>query len=1833
MTAHLGAPELARMARQGFAPITPEEGCTLLDTALKRREPTLVPMRIELQRVQGPHGPERTSAPLLRELVATRMLRPSSLPTSDDGLPVRLARMATKEREAVLEELARAEVARALGITSEDVFDSEATLLELGLDSLMALELRNRLRSLTGFEASASRLLETNIRTLHLELMQHVSAEPTEAREETRAPWAELSSEDAHALFPLTPIQQAYWVGRTGGASAGKDAPGVACHFYEEFESSGLDLCSLDRAWQQVIARHDALRLVFTEDGYQRVLAEVPPAPIVCEDLRPLSESDRAAHLQQVRDELSTRLRPATQWPLFEVRAHLLPRGRLRLHVDIDMLLVDASSIDTLMADWRAYYRDLPPPELPEDCTFRACVLAQHALAGSPRNRAAIEYWSARRPDFAPIPALPMNQAPPDAATRRREARLSKEHWAQLKQMARQRGITPSMVLCSAYAEVLARWSGGAPFLLNVTQFSRPPVHPRIQEITGEFTNVVFLECKRPAATPFAAWADSLQAQMRGHLDHSDAINGVEVLRAWSNGSEPILAPVVFTSTLGLGAHHEGLRKHERAAEDSTSQAWLGDGIFGISQTPHVWLDHIVSEVDGSLTCTWDYVYSRFPEGLVDDMLAAFEARIISLAQSDGAWHDPRPALLAPGHAERIARANDTSRPVSHKTLLGLFVEQVVQRPDQPAVLDGDVSLTYEALHGHAKRLGRRLRRLGTKGGDLIAVVMHKGWQQVVAALGILQAGSAYLPVDAALPPERRRRLLELGRVSVVVTQQHLDEGFAWPDGVRRVVVDTPLEQSEAPLDFGPQPQDLAYVIFTSGSTGEPKGVMINHRGAVNTILDINRQFSIGPADRVLALSSLSFDLSVYDIFGLLAAGGTIVMPQVGQAVDPAEWARCLEGVTLWNTVPALLQVLVEYADGRPDIAARMRHLRVVLLSGDWIPTGLPDALRRVVPDARIVSLGGATEASIWSILYPIGTIPREWSSVPYGLPMTNQRWHVLDADLEPCPTWVPGELYIAGVGLALGYWSNAEETTARFFHHPRTGERLYRTGDWGRWQPDGNIEFLGRRDQQVKVNGFRVELGEVEAVIERCPSVRQAAVVAIGERKKRLVAHVVPGAKHSGPPEPPAEPYRTEWRELPELRPVADPVLRRSLWSSLPNRRLAVDEQSKRIALPRPDAQSAPQPSTSCGRLTVASLGRLLECLRQVPNDFSPLPKARYASAGSTYSVQLLVFVESGAVEGLTPGSYYYHPVEHALLYLSAQTPFRGADTAREETSAGSPSLTLLSVARTTAIAPLYGELSALFCAIEAGAMSELLERSAASQGVHTREVTDVDTTGLEAALGLELTDVPLHALALSETAPAWGPDSEAPGRGAKVPPPSEPVPDPKAPAPIADPIRQLEFKAERRGLRPATGATLALPRSPNPKLVERWVARRSFRTFEARVMDLEALAGLLSATQTDPVDSRSVAALRPVDLYLAVHPQRVHDLEGGVYRYDSWNQTLCHTADAWPLEAWRVPSRNRAMVEQAAFVLFFVGHLDRIAPLYGHQSELQCRLEVGRLCQRLEDAARQHALGICQLGGVDFTGLEPALRLVSSDLFLHSVAGGAADWSGMSRGWAFLSEGRPQPPKRLSEATLREHCRTELPEYMVPGHFEVHDALPLTSNGKVDRAALTKLPAGTSSDKRREPPEVGRPNSQPLDQRLLAVVSKVAAETLEVPEIGQGVAFADLGMDSLLALRFRDRLERALGRMLPATLAYDYPTVENVVASLETETRDAPLPWTDAEIREQLGRVPIAVLRRLGVLDVLMSEAQGPRTNAEQTDAARLSELDDASFLELVRGELEAE
>ncbi|MGW3284851.1 amino acid adenylation domain-containing protein [Streptomyces sp. NPDC001002] len=888
--------------------------------------------------------------------------------------------------------------------------------------------------------------------------------------------------------FPLAVMQHAYWIGRGDDTNLGS----VAAHLYVEFDGADVDPERLDTAVRALVARHAMLRARFTDDGRQQILPQVARPVTVVDDLRDLDEEAAATALEETRHSSSHARLDVAAGEVFLVRLSLLPGGRTRLHVDVDMLAADALSYRVLLSDLAALYAK-PDAPLPPIRTSYPEYLAERAEVRRLSREQSQEWWLRRVPELPSAPELPLvpeaERTDPTRVTRRHHW-LPPEEKQRLTTRAHRHGLTPAMAVATAFAEVLAAWSGQPRFLLNVPMFDRRGSHPDVDLLVGDFTSSVLLDVDVTEPTSFTDHARRLQDRMHTDAAHAD-YSGVEVLRDLTrHNGEQVLAPVVFTSALNLGELFDSGVTHS-----------FGKPVWIISQGPQVLLDAQVTEVDGGLLVNWDVREDAFPAGLIDAMFAAFHGLVTRLGTDDTVWEQPVPALLPAAQSAVRAVVNATDGPRSHRLLHQGFFERAAERPDAPAVLWGDENaLTYGELADRVLRTAAALVARGTSPGDTVAVSLPKGPEQIVAALGVLAAGAAYVPIGVEQPAARRDRIRATAGFRLALTDGRP------VDGIDTLVVADALSTEPLSEPVVVDEEQAAYVLFTSGSTGEPKGVEVPHRAAMNTIDDLNDRFSVGPDDRCLAVSALDFDLSVYDLFGLLSAGGAVVLVEEADRIEAQQWAELVRThrVALLNCAPPLLDMLL-LATGPGELAG----LRTVLLGGDWVGTDLPGWLAERAPGCRFVGLGGTTETAIHSTVCEVtdAQVPAHWRAVPYGTPLRNVRCRVVDAQGRDCPDWVPGELWIGGDGVALGYRRDPERTAEKF--PEGDGIRWYRTGDLARYWPDGTLEFLGRRDHQVKLRGFRIELGEVEAALAGHPAVRRAVAGVTRAQGVQLAATV----------------------------------------------------------------------------------------------------------------------------------------------------------------------------------------------------------------------------------------------------------------------------------------------------------------------------------------------------------------------------------------------------------------------------------------------------------------------------------------------------------------------------------------------------------------------------------------------------------------------------------------------------------------------------------------------------------------------------------------------------
>ena len=951
--------------------------------------------------------------------------------------------------------------------------------------------------------------------------------------------------------FPLSFAQQRLWfLDQWQPGSAAYNSP-MALRL-----AGRLDADALARALTEIVRRHEALRTVYLglEGRPVQTVQPAAPVPLPVDDLAALPEPARAAEARRVID-------AETGTPFDLARGPMLRARLLRLGAEEHVLVVVThhvafdGSVGIFFRELTALYDAFargwasPLPQLPIQYADFA-VWQRDRLQGELLD-AQLAWWRERLAGAPPALQLPVARPVPRVRTDRGEGfrfAFPRELSGRVRELARAEGATVFMALLAAWDALLHRYTGESDLLVGT------PIQVRTRAETegliGCFTNTVVVRASAEGNPTFRELLRRVRDASLGAFAHGEVPfeRLVDELHPERDPGQNPLFQVMFV--VHPGATAAELRMGEVAVSPVPTDTGRSRLSILLGMT----------DADDGLTGVLEYSMDLFDHAAVERMVGHFRALLEAAVAAPETRLLDLPLLSEMETRRLVHEWNDTDGDYPRGVCIHqLFEARAAGTPDAVAVVCGERTLTYGEVEREANRLAHRLRGLGVGPGVYVGVHLERSAEMVPALLGILKAGGVYVPVEPGHPPARMAAVLGSLEAAVVVTQTAhagvlaalapelpslrdlvcVDRGGspALPaDGpVRAWMQEETDALPDAPVDSGVGADDLAYVIFTSGSTGAPKGVMVRHAPAVNLIDWVNGTFGVGPADRVLFVTSLSFDLSVYDVFGLLAAGGSVRVATADETRDPERLVRILaeEPVTFWDSAPAALQQLVPFF-GAEEPAA----LRLVFLSGDWIPVALPDQVRRRFAGAEVVSLGGATEATVWSNFHRVGVVDPDWTSIPYGRPMRNARYYVLDEAMRPAPTGVAGDLYIGGEVLAEGYAAAPELTAVKFVPDPfggTPGARIYRTGDRARFWWDGTMEFLGRLDAQVKVRGFRIELGEIETALCGHPALRDVVVAAREDepRVKRLVAYVVPDA---GAEAPPAADLRAWLRErLPE--------------------------------------------------------------------------------------------------------------------------------------------------------------------------------------------------------------------------------------------------------------------------------------------------------------------------------------------------------------------------------------------------------------------------------------------------------------------------------------------------------------------------------------------------------------------------------------------------------------------------------------------------------------------------------------------------------------------------
>jgi amino acid adenylation domain-containing protein len=880
-----------------------------------------------------------------------------------------------------------------------------------------------------------------------------------------------------------------------------------------------LDAVLFERSLNMIVARHESLRTTFamSDSGPVQVIHDELWIPLEVHDLTDIPANE----VQSVAEEM---VAAHGRVPLDLETGPLMKIGLLRLgpreHIfmaSMHHIIADTASIGIVLAELSAIYAALthgqqpPLPELPIQYADYA-QWQRDWLQGDVLQR-QLEYWRGQLSGDLPMLDLPVDRPRPAQPSFRGAQlvhRLSSEASLSVNALAAQEKVPPFAALLTSLAVLLHRYSAQDKVSIGSPISNR--ARPELQSMVGYLANTVLLRVDLGGEPTFReavrrAHEVNIGAQSNQDLPFDKIVEIAQPERDLS-GTPLLQVMFVFRSeNVSDLATNSGLPAVDRELSTGNGTSKF-DLTFSLEATAEGYRLEI------------EYATDLFDEDTIRRMAGHWESLVTSAVAAPDTPVGMLPLLTGAERQQLVLDWNDTATEYpADRCLHELIESQADRRPEAVAVSSRHEQLTYAQLDERANQLAHHLMDLGAGPDVPVAISMEKSPELVVGLLAILKAGSAYLPLDPAYPAERLAYMLSDAAAPVLLTQAHLQDGLPTSDAVHIVSIDTDqadiaARSTERPRS-GVTAENLAYVIYTSGSTGRPKGVLLNHRGRVNNFHDFNQRFAISSDDCLLGVASSSFDMSAYDVFGTLMAGARLSLPDPGSERDPFNWLETglRDRVTVWHSVPALLEMFVELceAEPRPEVPA----LRLALLGGDWIPLTLPDRIRALAPATDVISLGGATEVSMDSTIYPVGEVDTTWRSIPYGKPMANQHCFVLDRNLQPVPVGVPGDLYLGGVGVGRGYHNDPELTARRFVDNPLPewpNARIYRTGDRARYRPDGNLELLGRSDFQVKLRGWRIELSEVEAALRAQPGVKEAVAVVAGEKAahRRLVGYLV---------------------------------------------------------------------------------------------------------------------------------------------------------------------------------------------------------------------------------------------------------------------------------------------------------------------------------------------------------------------------------------------------------------------------------------------------------------------------------------------------------------------------------------------------------------------------------------------------------------------------------------------------------------------------------------------------------------------------------------------------
>ncbi|AFZ01575.1 non-ribosomal peptide synthetase [Calothrix sp. PCC 6303] len=1022
-----------------------------------------------------------------------------------------LLSLSPKECQALLESYLIEQQGRVLAIASSDIHPEEP-LTSLGLDSLKVFDLKNQIETDLEVEISVTDLFSgMSTRSLVTKILDQVAT-----KELPSPPVTHHRNNPPTLTYPLSFTQQGLWFIH----QLTPNAPTYNIPIIINLKGN-LNLPALQESLNEIIRRHEVLRTSFTVINQQPVQVINQPVPLTLnvEKVQTLAQQQPDSLIQHLTSEFA-------QQP-FDLSVSLPLRTKIcqindknyYLIVTLHHIIADGWSIGVLLKELATLYDAFSSgqqpllPELPNQ--YRDFVNWQQQSLDNECIQPLLSYWREKLQGDLPVLDLPTDR-PRQAVQTFKGAQakllLDPNLVKQLNRLSRQQGVTLFMTLLTAFKILLHKYTDQTDILVGSPIAGRN--RAEVKALIGLFINILVLRTDLSGDPSFQDLLAQVKSTALEAYVHQDLPleKLVEDLKPNRDLSYHPLFQVMFVL--------QSVPKPNLSLSNRSLS--YGEGHNGTSKFDLTLF--MEEDSEQGLVATCEYNTDLFNTDTITRMLGHYQTLLESIVSQPEQNISQLQILTQPEVQQLLIDWNNTKKDYPHaKCIHQLFEEQVEKTPDAVAVIFENQKLTYQELNTQANQLGNYLQQQGVKPDTVVGIYMERSLSMVVALIAVLKAGGAYLPLDPSYPHERLAFMLADAQVQVVLTQSQLGKELPYQEQLQFVKIEDLVYANCGiqNLISDVQPENLAYVIYTSGSTGKPKGVMNTHHGLCNRLLWMQDTYQLTSADRVLQKTPFSFDVSVWEFFWTLLTGAVLVVAKPGGHQEPRYLSELIsqQQISVLHFVPSMLQIFLGETQHQ-----QCKTIKHVICSGEALSWDLQQRFFQSF-EAKLHNLYGPTEVSIdvtaWCCK-PGNQESNHENIVPIGRPIANTQIFILDRHLKPVPLGVKGELYIGGLGLARGYLNQPQLTQEKFIPHPFTNlqnlqldgvsTRLYKTGDLARYRPDGNIEFLGRIDYQVKIRGNRLELGEIEALLEQHPQVQETVVVARQDiaNDLRLVAYLV---------------------------------------------------------------------------------------------------------------------------------------------------------------------------------------------------------------------------------------------------------------------------------------------------------------------------------------------------------------------------------------------------------------------------------------------------------------------------------------------------------------------------------------------------------------------------------------------------------------------------------------------------------------------------------------------------------------------------------------------------